>query len=57
MIYELRAYPLKPGQRTEYVRAAGSVGRLMRGDWFGRLVGSWSTELGPLNRVLHLPLE
>jgi hypothetical protein len=54
MIHELRRYTIKPGKLAEYVANAGSIGRAARGDRFGRLLGYWSTELGPLNQVVHL---
>ena len=54
MIHELRTYGIQPGKLPEYVELAGSVGRPVRGDRFGTLVGYWTTELGPLNQVVHL---
>jgi hypothetical protein len=54
MIHELRRYTIKPGKAAEYVEKAGSIGRAVRGDRFGKLLGYWSTELGPLNQVVHL---
>lgn len=54
MIHELRLYTIKPGKLAEYVANAASIGRAARGDRFGRLLGYWSTELGPLNQVVHL---
>jgi hypothetical protein len=54
MIHELRTYTIQPGKAPEYVELAGAVGRAIRGDRFGKLLGYWSTELGPLNQVIHL---
>jgi hypothetical protein len=54
VIYELRTYTLKPGTAPEAAKNAGSVGREVRGDNFGKLEGYWITEIGPLNQVLHL---
>ncbi len=54
MIHELRTYTIQPGKLAEYVELAGSVGRPIRGDRFGKLVGYWTTEHGMLNQVLHL---
>jgi hypothetical protein len=54
MIHELRTYGVQPGKAADYVELSGSVGRPIRGDRFGKLVGYWSTELGPLNQVVHL---
>jgi hypothetical protein len=54
MIHELRRYTIKPGKLAEYVEKSGSIGRPIRGDRYGKLLGYWSTELGPLNQVVHL---
>lgn len=54
MIHELRTYTIHPGRLADYVGLSGSVGRPIRGDRFGKLVGYWSTELGPLNQVVHM---
>lgn len=54
MIHELRTYAIQPGRLREYVEKAGSVGRPIRGDRFGKLLGYWSTELGMLNQAVHL---
>jgi hypothetical protein len=54
MIHELRTYAIKPGRLADYVEQSGAVGRPIRGDRYGKLVGYWSTELGPLNQVVHL---
>jgi hypothetical protein len=54
MLYELRTYTVKPGALGDMVKAAGSVARDIRGDNFGKLEGYWSTEIGPLNQVMHL---
>lgn len=54
MIHELRTYSIQPGKLAEYVELAGSVSRPIRGDRFGKLVGYWTAEHGPLNQVLHM---
>jgi hypothetical protein len=54
MLYELRTYTLRPGSIGDMVKAAGTVARDIRGDNFGKLEGYWSTEIGPLNQVMHL---
>ena len=54
MIHELRTYTIHPGKLGEYAELSGSVGRPIRGDRFGRLVGYWTSELGPLNQVVHI---
>ena len=54
MIYELRTYTLQPGKLGEYLKLNLEVGRKIRGDNYGRLAGSWSTEFGTLNQYVHL---
>jgi hypothetical protein len=54
MIHELRRYTTKPGKLAEYVERSASIGRPIRGDRYGKLLGYWSTELGPLNQVVHI---
>jgi hypothetical protein len=54
MIYELRTYTLKQGSVPEVVKNASTVGRTVRGDKYGKLEGYWTSEIGPLNQVLHL---
>ncbi|MBM3217356.1 MAG: NIPSNAP family protein [Candidatus Rokubacteria bacterium] len=54
MIYELRTYTLTPGKLPEYLKLNVEVGRKIRGDDYGRLAGSWTTEFGTLNRYVHL---
>ena len=54
MIHELRRYTIRPGKTAEYVEKAGSIGRPVRGDRYGKLLGYWSTELGALNQVVHI---
>jgi hypothetical protein len=54
MIHELRTYTIQAGRLAEYVELVGSLAVPIRGDRFGRLVGYWTTELGPLNQALHM---
>jgi hypothetical protein len=54
MIYELRTYTLKQGSVPDVVKAASTVSRSIRGDEYGKLEGYWTTEIGPLNQVMHL---
>ncbi|MDQ8732725.1 NIPSNAP family protein [Bradyrhizobium sp. LHD-71] len=54
MIYELRTYTVKPGTIGDMVKAASTVSRDIRKDEYGKLEGYWSTEIGPLNQVMHL---
>ncbi|MGY3609690.1 MULTISPECIES: NIPSNAP family protein [unclassified Bradyrhizobium] len=54
MLYELRTYTVKPGTLGEVVKAASTVSRDIRKDDYGKLEGYWTTEIGPLNQVMHL---
>ncbi|MBI4628966.1 MAG: NIPSNAP family protein [Candidatus Rokubacteria bacterium] len=54
MIYELRTYTLTPGKLPEYLKLNAEVGRPTRGDRYGKLEGSWTTEFGMLNQYVHL---
>lgn len=54
MIHELRTYTLVPGKQAEYLKLNAEVGRPIRGDAYGKLEGSWTTEFGVLNRFVHL---
>jgi hypothetical protein len=54
MLYELRTYTVKPGTIGEMVKAASTVSRDIRKDDYGKLEGYWTTEIGPLNQVMHL---
>ncbi len=54
MLYELRTYTVKPGTLGDMVKAASHRVHEIRKNDFGKLEGYWSTEIGPLNQVLHL---
>jgi len=54
MIYELRTYTVRPGTIADMVKAASTVSHDIRGNDYGKLEGYWSTEIGPLNQVMHL---
>jgi NIPSNAP len=54
MIYELRTYTLRPGTQGAMIKAASTVSLDIRGNNYGKLEGYWSTEIGPLNQVMHL---
>ena len=54
MIHELRTYTTKPGQAMVHIRNSGSLGREIRGDDYGVLVGHWMTDIGPLNQSMHM---
>jgi len=54
MIYELRTYTVKQGTLAEVIKNSGTVSRGIRKDDYGKLEGYWSTDIGPLNQVMHL---
>ena len=54
MIFELRTYTFAPGKLGDYLKLNAEVGRKIRGDNYGRLAGSWTTEFGTLNQYVHL---
>ena len=54
MIYELRTYTLIPGKQGEYLKLNAEISRPTRGDKYGKLEGSWTTEFGTLNQFVHL---
>ena len=54
MIFELRTYTVKPGAVGDMVKASSTASRDIRGDDYGKLEGYWTTEIGPLNQVMHL---
>ena len=54
MIYDMRIYDLKPGSVPEYMKAVGEVALKIREDHGVRLAGWYYTDVGPLNRVIHI---
>lgn len=54
MIYELRTYRLKTGATSEYIRRVKTQGIEIQKRHLGHLIGYFTTELGPLNQVVHI---
>jgi NIPSNAP protein len=54
MIHELRTYTVKQGSLPEMIKNSSTISREIRGDDYGKLEGYWSTDIGPLNQVMHL---
>src|SRR2546429_1647293 len=54
MIHELRTYAMVRGRQGECLKLKAEVGRPTRGDKYGKLEGSWTTEFGTLNQFVHL---
>lgn len=54
MIVEERIYTLKPGKAPEYLKAYAQEGLAIQRPILGNLVGYYSTEIGPLNVIVHM---
>lgn len=54
MIVEMRTYTCKPGAAAEYMRIYEAEGFPVQGKILGNLVGWYTTELGPLNQIVHM---
>jgi hypothetical protein len=55
MIYEQRTYDIHPQHFSAYLVLFETLGMSVRGSGqYGQLIGFWSTESGPLNRVVHI---
>lgn len=54
MVVEERLYTLHPGTVPDYVRLFQTEGIEIQQQILGRLLGYFSTEVGPLNQVIHL---
>lgn len=54
MIVELRTYVLHPGKLPEFMRLMGSEGIAIEQPVLGRLLGYYTTEIGSINKVIHL---
>lgn len=52
MIYEFRTYTLRPGTLPEFLKRFGAA--LPRREHFSKLAAFWSTDIGPLNQVIHV---
>jgi len=54
MIYDMRIYDLKPGSVPAYLEAVREVALPVRERYGIKLAGWYYTEVGPLNRVVHI---
>jgi hypothetical protein len=54
MIVEERIYTLRPGKAPEYLKAYEQEGLAIQRPILGNLVGYYSTEIGPLNVIVHM---
>jgi hypothetical protein len=55
MIYEQRTYDIHAQHFSAYLELFEKLAMPIRGSGqYGQLIGFWSTESGPLNRVVHI---
>ena len=54
MIVEERIYTLYPGKSAEYLRLYEEEGLEVQKRILGRMVGYFTTEIGPLNQIIHM---
>lgn len=54
MIYDMRIYDIRPGGLQAYMDAVREVALPVRRRYGIRLAGWYHTEVGPLNRVVHI---
>lgn len=54
MIYEERIYTILPGKIQEYLKNYEELGLPAQQEVLGTLVGFWHTEIGELNKVIHI---
>jgi hypothetical protein len=54
MIYEHRTYRLRNGAVPEYFRLVESEGIAIQRKHLGNLIGYFTTEIGPLNQIVHI---
>lgn len=54
MFYEFRTYRLKNGAVPEYLKVVGEEGIAIQKRHLGDLVGYFSSEIGPINEIVHI---
>lgn len=54
MIVEERTYTLHPGQVAAYLKLYETEGMAIQKRILGRMIGYYSTEIGPLNQIVHM---
>ncbi|MBD9596358.1 MULTISPECIES: NIPSNAP family protein [unclassified Ensifer] len=54
MYYEIRSYRLKNGGVPEYLKVVGETGITIQKRHLGNLVGYFSSEIGPINEIVHI---
>lgn len=54
MLYEIRTYRLRNGAIPEYLKVVGEIGITIQKKHLGNLVGYFSSEIGPINEIVHI---
>ena len=54
MIIEMRTYVLHPGKAPDYLKLFEEEGYDIQVPIFGNLIGYFSTEIGPINQIIHM---
>lgn len=54
MIVEMRTYTIRAGKVPEFSKAYQELGEKIQRPILGNLVGAFTTEIGPLNQIIHL---
>ena len=54
MIYEMRTYRMKVGSVPAYLKLVEEEGIEVQKGHLGELVGYFSSEIGPLNEIVHI---
>ena len=54
MIYEMRTYRMKVGRVPAYLKLVAEEGIEVQKSHLGGLVGYFSSEIGPLNEIVHV---
>ncbi len=53
-LVEMRTYTLKPGTAAEWMKVYQENAMELQKEVLGHMVGYFSTEIGPLNQVIHM---
>ena len=54
MLYDLRTYTLHPGKTKQYMEIYVAEALPVQLEHLGRLVGYFTSEVGPLNQAIHI---
>ncbi|QRM57528.1 NIPSNAP family protein [Sinorhizobium sp. BG8] len=54
MFYEIRTYRLKNGAIPAYLKVVEEEGIAIQKSHLGELVGYFSSEIGPINEIVHI---